>query len=334
MAIDSQSDMLNRSPETGRKKRQSHPRMIVFLVCLVISLLMWLFIELMKDYTDEVRYKVSFINAPRDLILTDSGENVVTVGMKAQGFELLVAKYAPKLRQLTIDLSTLKIRPSNGGYAAYLPAEKIMDQLGNQIRFDKEIAYLKPDTLFFRFSEVYRKQVPVKLNVNYSLNSQYDLTDSVTFKPAMVTVSSIKDIIDTLRVVRTQMLNLPQLDSSLSVKVALFKGKQAGLLKYSHDSVTVNFNIEKVTESTYVVPLTATGNGESIKVFPDKVNIICRVPLSVYPHIEASDFMAEVKLQPSLIKEKRLKVNLTKVPDKVKVLKIVPPDVEFIVIAK
>ena len=334
MAIDSQIEPTTKPIETGRKEHQSHPRLIVFLVCLVISILMWMFIELMKDYTDEIKYNVTFINSPRDLILTHSGDSVISVGMNAQGFELLAAKYAHKLRDLSIDLSTLKIRPTADGYIAYLPSSRIVDQLGTQIRFDKEITYIKPDTLFFRFSKIFVKQVPVKLDLDYSLNGQFDITDSITFRPQYVTVSSIKSIIDTLSFVTTQKLQLSQLDSSVNVKVALKKGYRASLLKFSTDSVTVKLKVEKVTEAGYTVPVSISGNGENVKIFPDKVEIVCRIPLSAYSHIAATDFSAEVEFKPTSIKEKKLKVTLIKTPGKARVLKINPAEVEYIIISK
>jgi len=334
MAIDSQTEPITKSTDAGRKEHRSHPRLIVFLVCLVISILMWLFIELMKDYTDEVKYNVSFINAPKDLILTNSGDSVITIGMNAQGFELLAAKYSKNLRELTIDLSTLKIRQTGDGYTAYLPSARIIEQMGNQIRFQKEITYIKPDTLFFRFSEIYRKQVPVKLDLNYTLNGQYDVTDSIAFKPQFVTVSSIKSIIDTLTFITTQRVNLTQLDSSVNIKIALNKGFRANLIKFSTDSVTVKLQIEKVTEAGYTIPVSISANGENVKIFPDKVDILCRIPLSVFLHINASDFSAQVEFLPSSIKEKKLKVVLIKTPDKVKVLKISPAEVEYIIISK
>jgi hypothetical protein len=334
MAVDSQVDTSTKPKETGRKEHQSHPRLVVFLVCLAISILMWLFIELMKDYTDEVRYNVTFINVPKDLILTNSGDSVISIGMNAQGFELLAAKYTRKQRKLTIDLSTLKIRPTGEGYTAYLPSARIVEQLGNQIRFEKEITYIKPDTLFFLFSKIFYKQVPVKINLDYTLDGQYDVTDSIKFKPQFVTVSSIKSIIDTLSFVSTQKLNLSQLDSSVNVKVALNKGYRASLMKFSSDSVTIKLKVEKVTEAGYTIPVSITGNSENVKIFPDKVEIICRIPLSAFPHISASDFSAEVEFQPSSLKENKLKVNLLRTPEKVRVLKINPAEVEYIIISK
>jgi hypothetical protein len=295
---------------------------------------MWLFIELMKDYTDDISYKITFINAPTDLILTNSGESEIKISMNAQGFELLAAKYAQKKRILTIDLSSLKIKVTPEGYTAYLPSSRLMEQLGNQIRFEKEITSVKPDTLFFHFSEIYKRQVPVRLDLKYTLGGQYDITDSISFTPKYITVSSIKGIIDTLSFVKTQKLVLNLLDSSVSVGVGLYKGPNAGIMKYSSDSVTVRLKVEKVTEAGYTVPVSINGNGENVKIFPDKVELLCRVPLSVYPHINASDFSTFVEYLPTSTKEKKLHVVLGKTPEKVRVLKIIPSDVEYIIITK
>ena len=334
MAVNSQAEIVSKPTETGRKEHRSHPRLVVFLVCLIISVLMWLFIELMKDYTDEIKYSITFSNVPNDLILTNSGDSVISISMNAQGFELLAAKYAQKQRILNIDLSKLKIRQTDEGYTAYLPSSRIIEQLGQQIRFQKEITYIKPDTLFFRFSAIFSKQVPVKTDISYSLSGQYDITDSIMYTPKFITVSSIKSIIDTISFVKTQKLRLNQLDSSVSMKVALFKGPSASLMKFSSDSVTIKFKVEQVTEAGYTVPVSINGNGEKVKIFPDKVEIICRVPLTVFPHIEASDFSSQVEFLPSLIKDKKLRVNLIKVPDKVRVIKIIPSEVEYIIISK
>jgi len=334
MAVDSQPDSVLKSTQTGRKEQRSHSRLIVFLVCLVISILMWLFIELMKNYTAEIKYSITFTHVPKDLILTNSGDSTINIGMNAQGFELLAAKYAQRNKRLEIDLSTLKIHPSEDGYAAYLSSTSVMKQLENQIRFENEITFIKPDTLFFHFSDIFRKKVPVILNIDYSLNGQYDITDSINFSPQFVTVSSIKSIIDTLSFIKTQRVELTRLDSAVKLQVALFKGPKANLMKYSNDSVTVKLTVEKVTEASYTVPVSIEGNGENIKIFPDKVDIVCRVPLSQYAHIGKSDFAAQVELTSSSNKEKKLKVNLIKTPEKIRVIKIIPEEVEYIIISK
>jgi hypothetical protein len=334
MAEDSQAETNFKPAQKGRKEHRSHHRLIVFLVCLCISIMMWLFIELMKNYTDEIKYNITFENAPGNLILINGGDSVISIGMNAQGFELLVAKYAQKRRTLSIDLSSLKIHPSGDGFSAYLPSEKVIEQLGNQIRFEKEITNIKPDTLFFRFSEIFRKQVPVVPDVSYTLHEQYDVTDSLKFNPHYITVSSIKSIIDTLSFVKTQKLVLNDLDSTVNMGVALYKGADQRMIKFSSDSINISISVEKVTESSYTVPVSIKGDDKNLKIFPDRVEIICRVPLSQYSQIEKSDFTTEVEYLPSMKNEKKLRVKLVKFPEKIKIVKIVPDEVEYIIISK
>lgn len=334
MEADSQTETSSKPNNAGPKEYRAQSRMIVFLVCFAISVLMWLYVELQKDYTDEIKYNITFINSPKDLILTKSGDNVIKVGINAQGIELLIAKYTHKMRTLTIDLSTLRMRQTGDGYTSYIPSSGIIEQLGTQIRFKKEIIFIKPDTLFFQFSKVYSAQVPVRLDMDYTLDGQYDIIDSISYKPRFITVSSTKNIIDTLKFVSTQKLSLNQLDSSIRLKVAIFKGSNSNLLNYSSDSVTVNLNIERVTEEGFTVPIHVAGDSENMKLFPEKVEVTCRVPLSEYRHIEATDFLAQVEYKSSLIKEKTLKVKLAKIPNKVRVIKIAPEEVEYIIISK
>jgi hypothetical protein len=288
----------------------------------------------MKDYSDEITYSISFKNTPKDLILTNSGDSILTVGMNAQGFELLVAKFSSNKRKLVIDLSNLKMRTNGDGYTAFLPSARISEQLVAQIRFQKELKYIKPDTLFFRFSTIYRKQIPVKPDIVYSLAGQYDVTDSLSFHPEYITVAGIKSIIDTISFVKTKRIMLYDLDSSFVMKVALDKGSRPDLVKYSKDSITAKLRIEQVTEASYMVPVKINSAGNNVKVFPDKVEIVCRVPLSRFPQINATNFLAQVEYNPLGTNEKRLPVILSRIPDKVRVIKIIPEDVEYILISK
>lgn len=333
MAVESRDDTNTRFSETSGNRRKSYIKLVVFLGCVVISTLMWLFVELMKEYTDEINYGIRFTNVPNDLILTNIGDSLIKVEVKAQGFELLSAKYLQKNRTLNIDLSELKIRPTPEGYAAFLPSVGITDQLSKQLRYSNEITSIKPDTLLFKFSEVCRKVVPVRLDISYIIGSQYDITDSVVFSPREIIVSSIKSIIDTLKWITTEKLQIKNPDSTVVVKIPLRKGNLAGLMKFSSDSVTVKIPVQQVTEAVYKIPVTVESDAGKMKIFPDKVEVYCRVPLAEYPHIESSAFAANVVFDKNFAGEK-LKVLLSRVPAKAKVLKIDPPEVEYIIISK
>lgn len=333
------SDFQNEAlPKSGaQESRKSKPRrnISVFITCVVISVMMWLFIELMKDYTDDIKYSVVFENVPKDLILVNNGDSMLVAGVTAQGFELLAARYLTRSKEVKVDLSNLRIQQTPEGYSAYMPSASIIEQLSKQLRYAKSIETIKPDTLFFAFSAIFRKEVPVKLNVSYSVGNQFDVFDTISFSPRTVIVSSIKSVIDTIRFVRTAPIDLQEVDSSLFVSIPLLRGKSAGLLNYSVDSVKVKLDVQRVTEAVYSVPLVLRSQGENIRIFPDKVELQCRVPLAEYPHVKASDFEAVVEYNKTVAgKSKKLKVSVTNFPKWVKVVKVKPDEVEYIIISQ
>ncbi|HNX43244.1 MAG TPA: hypothetical protein PKI35_02325 [Bacteroidales bacterium] len=319
---------------TVQPKKSFRKKFGIFVVCLGISSLMWLFIELTRDYTTDLKYAVSFTNVPKDLILQNQNDSSITVGITAQGFELLTTRLFRKRHELTVDLSEIRIRKQSQGYSAYVPASKLLQQVARQIGFSKTVSYIRPDTLFFMFSDVYRKEVPVRLNFSYSFEQQFQLYDSIEWSPKTVIVSSIKDVIDTIRFVSTVRTVKTDIDSSLSFKIPLSRPLGRGMISYSTDSIRVRLPVQKFTETTFTIPVRIVGNTSQLKIFPDQAEIKCMVPMVDYRNIEADNFLATVQADgKTLTQNPKLRINLVNVPLGVKVIKVKPEFVEYIIIS-
>ncbi|GEM_PF-286162 len=331
--VESPIDLKKDQP--GKHKQKLRFRLFIFVVCLAISATMWLFIELMKDYTSDIRYSITFAHVPEDLILVNQADSVITLGVNAQGFELLVNQYLKEMQSVELDLSMLNIRQGPDGYYAYLPATRLLEQVGRQLTYAKSIIYIRPDTLFFRFSEIYRKRVPVRLDLNYSFAGQYQLSDSIRFSPQTIQVSSIKDVIDTIRFVSTRHTELNRLDSSQTFTIPLHKALGGNMIRYSDDSVRVTMKVQKYTEAVFTIPVSVTGNSYPVRIFPDQVEVSCQVPMSEYRELQESAFSAAVVASPAILSsEKRLQVVLTRMPSYVRAVRLKPDNVEYIIISK
>ncbi|NVO18108.1 MAG: hypothetical protein HXX13_00315 [Bacteroidetes bacterium] len=329
--LDSQQDQPDKKP--GRRKLRV--KIFIFLVCLAISGSMWIFIELMKDYTADLVFPITFKNVPKDLILENQTDSTIIAGVNAQGFELIVSQFLRKPQSIEIDLAGVHIRQDENGYSAFIPASQITQQLAGQLAYSKAVVFIKPDTLFFRFSEIYRKRVPVKLDLSYSFADQFQFCDSVHFQPQTVLVSSIKNVIDTIHFVQTQHVEVNNLDSNRTVIVPLRKSLRSNMIRYSQDSVTVHLQVCRYTEAVFSIPVKVIGNVMPIRILPDQVEVTCQVPLSSYKDIDASDFSAEVMASPNLLTaSNRLPVMLTRYPSVVRSVRIHPDQVEYIIIAK
>lgn len=335
-------DQDNRPVEQSREplrlesgKRKLRVKLFIFLVCLAISGSMWVFIELMKDYTSDVHYSITFTNVPEDLILVNQEDSLITVSVNAQGFELLVAQYIRKRQTLELDLSALKIRSGPEGYTAIMPAASLIEQVGRQLSYSKAIISVKPDTLLFRFSEVYRKVVPVIPDISCTFASQYQLSDSIRVHPSYITVSSFKDVIDTLKFVTTRHMDLNNLDSNRTLMVPLHKALRNNMIRYSRDSVSLSVKVQQYTEAVLTVPVTISGNLLPLRIYPDQVEVTCLVPMAQYKDLDPASFSATVVATPgNLSLSRHLPIVLTKVPSNVRSVKLKPENVEYIIISK
>ena len=308
---------------------------MVFLVCTFISAAMWLFIELEKDYNDELQFRVHLTNAPEDLILVNSEDTTLNVGVNAQGFEIFTYRYLKRAKILELNLASLHIRQNGDGFSAYLPSAEIINQIGQQLPFSKAINTVNPDTLYFKFAQISRKRVPVRIDLSYTTKQQYFLYDSVRIVPGYVTAMSIKEVIDTLHFVTTVHIDKQNIDSTITFKVPLSRRLHRNLLKFATDSVQVTIPVEKYTETQFTVPVKFAGAGDAVKLYPSQVEISCLVPMIDFPKIDASQFEASVSGDnQKLSAGKALKVEITRSPAKVRITRIKPENIEYLLLPK
>jgi hypothetical protein len=142
-------------------------------------------------------------------------------------------------------------------------------------------------------------------------------------------------VIDTIRFVSTQPVELTQLDSGLEITVPLRKALKRNIIRYSDDSVTIRVQVQKFTEAVFSIPVQVKGNSLPIRIFPDQVEVSCMVPLSQFREVDASGFQASVLASPNMLaSNKKLQVILNKVPANIRSVRLKPEQVEYIIIAR
>jgi hypothetical protein len=307
----------------------------VFLLCLLLSLLMWLFIKLTRDYTVDFNFKIEYRHYPRNLVLSETPDSILTVGVNAKGFELISARYLHGKRHLLVDFNDVRIRHSQGGYYARIATSQLMPQIGHQLPTSRNIAYKSPDTLTLHFTDAAHKKVPVILRLSSSFSKQYQLYDRVQVEPDSITVTASMAVLDTLRYIETQHVTKKKLDESQRFSLPLILPLKPGQMRISDDTVEIYIPVEQYTEAEFIVPISpAKSSSKSVlKMFPDKCTITCLVALRDFKNIEAGMFQVNAFVDNAKISNvKKLKIELIKSPARVKVLKVSPAEVEFIIL--
>ncbi len=324
------SDVQDNIPKDWRKKLPLRNRLGIFFICVLISAVMWFFIQLTKDYTWELNYKIDFTNIPDGLALVHKSDTLMTVSVTAQGFDLLMERFISRHQVLSIDLSDVRFRQGNEKYTAYLTSQRIRDLVSNQLNFQKTIVFIHPDTIYFRFSEISKKRIPVRLNVHYTLAKQFYLYDSILVSPKFINVSSIQSVLDTLQYIESQPVEFKGLDTTRTYAVPLRKTISEKLISYSPDTVSVTIPVQKYVEAKFLLDVRLGNDSTSSHLNPDKVELTCLVPQKELSKIDESQFVVQaIKLSSNSGKSTQMKVNVAKMPPHVYLVSVKPENVEY-----
>lgn len=139
-----------RRPKGERFRNQLY----IFLVCLGISIFIWLLVRLSKDYIYTVSYHLNYTSAPDNLKLLSSSDSVITLNIKVQGFDFFTEQYfRSRKRYLDINLRDASLHFTDNRQSGFIIASSISREIANQNNFPLEIYSISPDTLFFSFEK-------------------------------------------------------------------------------------------------------------------------------------------------------------------------------------
>lgn len=317
--------------DNPRLRNPSKRRVITFLVCLFISAFFWTLMTLSKEYSITERFPVQYINAPPDKVISNNLPDLVSIEIKAKGFGLLAYKLRRHYETIALDIRDA--RPFDRENVYYLVTNDLMNKINSQFNKETHVLKINPDTIFINFNKKVSKQVPVKSNLSLQFTKLYNLTDSVILQPRYITVSAETEVINKIDFVETQPLTLTDVNASKAVKLKLVKKDEYKHVEFSQPFVKAIINVTKFTEASLELPVEVDNlpSGYSFKTFPDKVMIKFNVAFENYEKINTSGFRAVVDYKKIDKQSNKLKVQLLKVPQGVRNVKLVSEKVEYII---
>lgn len=321
-------------PGTDSLMKSFRNRFSVFFVFVIFSSFVWTVIKLSKNFSSSVSYNVEYQNIPDGYILEKISDTVITVGLDAQGFNLVRQLLAKRKPVLNIDLSGIKVHSEKGSFSAYLTSSALSKKIASQTGTQREINFIAPDTLWFSFLSEYKQRVAVSHQVSYQLRSQHMLYDSIEVVPDSIWVFGPQKLIDTIRFVPTVNQTLNDLFENQNINLAL-QAPPNRLISYSDPIVEVQLKVEKFTEKAFELPIRIinTESNDMLRIFPEKVSVTCLVALKDYKRVEAAMFEAAVIYKPAEDQvSSKLKIELTNYPSYVRIARIEPERVEYILV--
>lgn len=321
----------NKEQENNKSFFRVRSDRLIFFICIFIASLFWVLIKLSDVYSVNYSFKITYNNVPPELRLTKLDDSTLNLNLTARGFLILKMNIFNDMENLDINLDNYTIEHRDGiKYSIY--TQELMESLAGLIGVNEKDILFSKAKLAFEMEKAGEKMVPVVPDYSLKFVNQYDLYKDVKIEPGEVMVYGPRNILDTLTKVFTKKLVLENLMSDQVVVVEL-ENPDAGMLSYGEDKVTLDFKIEKFTESEIVVSINLSNLKYKIKTFPSQVKVYYRVAQSDFNEVRSHQFNIYPAINNmDILQAQKLPLKLSKQPDFVRNIRIVPSEVEFLII--
>ncbi len=307
-------------------------KLVIYLVCLLLSCLLWVLITLSEKYETDIVFPVIYNGIPKSKVVANHLPETITAKVNAVGFSLIWYKLKGSGQTLTLEIPPSKLRETNGAYYTLTNnrLEKISAQLGDKIK----VLRISPDTIYIDFAEKMKRKLRVKPALTMTLQKQYGLSDSIKTDPEFVNVVGPKSIVEKMQFAETETTNIKDADEKKVITLGFKKPDNSEAVSFSPETVKLIVPVEKYTEGSkeIVVAVRNLPKGSRLRVYPEKVKVTYLVGLSMYDKVDASLFTVGFNYK-NLPKGKsnKVKVELLNAPAFVNSVKVEPVSVEYII---
>lgn len=301
----------------------------VFSFFLLVTVFVWLLVELSKTYNSTQKFEVVFKRIPENLLLEKKTPSKIEVLLISPGFSLLNYKIFGK--KLTISLSGVK--KNKAGY--YLLPNKQLSLLAPQLS-DSNISRVVQDTLYVALGEKITKKVSVKPSLDLQFKQGFNIASKGTIiKPAFVTLSGSKNILDTIKSLSTVLYSKKRVNSSVQKKLKLAFDFEKYAVSVTPKDVEVFVDVKKFTEGSVFLPVKIKNipKGKTIVPYPNQVELIYKSDIENFKKITAKSFAVEYDFKQYLRDNKTSKLSpiIKRKSTHASSIRLVPEMIDFII---
>lgn len=261
---------------------------LIFLFFLFLSGAFWLLMALNETYEKEIEIPVQLVEIPKNVVLTSDTTTIVRVTVRDKGFSLLAYLYGNKINPISVKFKNYAKKTGVG----VIPQAELQKIMSRQLFSSSAILSMKPDKYEYFFNYGLKKRMPVRLIGKIIPGQSYYLS-KITFSPDSVDIYASREMLDSIKHLNTEPLNIRNLTDTVIKDVALYRIKG---VKYVPEKVKVSICPDILTEEKCEVPIEAVNmpEGKILRTFPSRVTVTFTVGASLFRTISPERFKVVV----------------------------------------
>lgn len=300
--------------------------MLVFLVCVGIASVFWLFLSLYEEV--ERDYDVPFVveNVPDSIVIVETVPSAINVMAQGKGVQFL--KFFWKdVRPMKVNFADYALR--SGTFS--IPRQKLEGLLRDYFGQGVKIINLRPESIKAVYTSNVGRKVRLDIECDVQTNLQYVISGPIKANVDSVMLYSATDIPRSLDAVSTYPLVRTGLKDTtvFTVKIRPIEG-----MRIIPDQVRITVPVEPLIAKKRSVPIEIMNQPEDVKliIFPSSAEVNYLLPMSAYN--TESNVRLFVDYASINRESKKVKVQSSSVPGLFRNFTFKPDSVEYIIETK
>ncbi len=306
---------------------KTNKELLIFLFFFAVAGIFWLLMTLNESYEQEIRVPVYYTNVPKSVVFSSSETDTVRITVHDKGIMLLTYLYGDMLKPIPIDFSN-HVRKNGSGE---VQASELIKIITPKLSASSKLISVKPEKLSFFYNFGERKKVPVKWAGHVKPDDLFFIANTV-YEPDSITVYALREKLDSLDIVNTEILNYTKFRDTLTVKTKL--QKMPGV-KMVPNEITIRFMTDVLTEESIEnIPVEGINmpKGKVLRLFPAKVGVKFVAGVKTYQRLSVSDFKVvadynEIKTAPS----QKCTIKLVKKPEGISQVQLNYTELDYLI---
>ena len=311
----------------GSKKTFKSIKLNMFFFFLLLAIVFWALTKFSKENTAKITAQLGYDNVPETFLLDEENPNTINFDITSNGFDFLV--YKMKQPTVTIDVSKYFDEATK---KAIVPNNLLKEEIGKQINYNGSVRNLSKDKLDVQLQGIQSKMVPVVVNWTVGYREGFKPVDSIAPTPDSVLVAGPQRFLDSITSVATKQVNLSNVGSTISERVAL-EEIPFPQLSTKTNSVTITQQVVEYAQKKLTIPIETKNFPTSVtlKMIPDKITLVCIVPIAQFSTITAKDFKVICDYADRNTEENFLTPKLVEAPKAAKNIELEPKKIDFLI---
>ncbi len=301
---------------------------ILYITCLVISFLFWLFLTLNNETQKDLSLPLKLEAVPDSTTIISGLPDVVKVSVRDKGSSLLRYDFG---NEPTMTVDFLECADGNGSLK--ISSIEMLARVRRLFNNTTAVVAVSPDSLSVKYTNMPGKRVPVKVDIKVTPDFRYVINGATMLSDDSVTVYSDRNTLGNVTSVQTRRISESGLTDTLTRTIGFVHVAGA---KFVPDEVTVKVPIEPLIAKKQNVNIDVVNLpiGVNVITFPSTVGASFLVPQSMYGKkmdIKAVVNYNDILKSPDNDATSKVAVKIVEVPAECRGVSLTSDSVEYIV---